>query len=59
MGKDVHVMPFASGSLFSFDNIFAAIDLIDLLIAKYDLIVIEFIDKDRLFRRSLIRYIDN
>jgi len=33
MGKDVHELPFASGSLFSFNNIFTSIDLLDTLIS--------------------------
>ena len=57
-GKDIHMPPFAGGSLFRFENIFAGIDLLDSLIAKYKLVVVEFIDKDRLFRRALSRYID-
>ena len=58
MDKDVHSLPFNTGHLFNFNNVFTSIDLIDSLISQYSLIVIEFIDTDRLFRRAITRYID-
>ncbi len=58
MHKEIHKKPFDSGSLFSFNHIFASVDLLDTLIEQYSLFVIEFVDSDHLFRRSLMRYID-
>ena len=45
--------------MFTFDNIFASIDLIDELIKQYSTVVIEFIDIDRLFRQAIVRYVEN
>jgi len=59
MSKDIHTIPFKDGHLFSFNNIFTSIDLLDSLLNKFQVYILEFIDKDRLFRRAVERYLKN
>ncbi len=59
MGSEIHTTPFKDGHLFSFNNMFTSIDLLDSLIKQFHLFVVEFIDKDRLFRNSVMRYLNN
>jgi hypothetical protein len=57
-GIEVHTIPFKDGYLFSFNNVFLSIDLIDCLMNSFETVVIEFIDKNDLFKTSIARYID-
>ncbi len=48
-GVEIHTIPFKDGFLFSFNNIFSSIDLIDSLMKSFNIVVLEFQDKNHLF----------
>jgi hypothetical protein len=43
-------MPFKDGVLFSFNNLFLSLDLIDSLLTSFNTIVVEFIDAKHAFK---------